>query len=441
MNQIEFNFNQSQVSTKQKDQLKFQLLEEIKNIKKATEKGYDDDHASINLPKDNNALQQVLQVIEEKNRLNPTYVVVVGIGGSNLGTLAVFEAIYGKKHNLKTNQKKILFADTVDSDLLNDIKRIIEPVLKNNEQIILNVVSKSGSTTETIANFEVLLNLLERYKSDYRENVVVTTDYDSKLWHLAKKKQYSVLEIPKKVGGRYSVFSPVGLFPLGLIGIDIAQLLEGAKEMIHRCLVEDIEQNPAASAAACSYFHFKQGKNIHDLFLFSDDLESIGKWYRQLLAESVGKEHDLHHNQVFTGITPTYSIGSTDLHSMAQLYLGGPFDKFTTFVHVKHNKQAVILPNYVEYASLVEGIQNKPMREIMNAIYEGVKTAFSNNKRPFIEVELPDKSEVSIGQFLQYKMMETMMIGALLEVNPFDQPNVEAYKKETRKILKGENIG
>lgn len=439
MDQIEFNFDQSHISTEQKDHYLSHLFKGIKTIQEATEHGYDTDYASINLPLDAEALKKVLNVIHEKNKLNPTHIIVVGIGGSNLGTLAVYEALLGKKHNVKTKQKKILFADTVDSDLIRDIEEIIEPVLKNNEEIILNVVSKSGSTTETISNFEVLLRLLETYKTDCKENIVVTTDYDSKLWHIAQEKQYAVLEIPKKVGGRFSVFSPVGLFPLGLLGIDIEKLLEGAKQMRSRCLQEDIKVNPAAIAAVSSFLHFQDQKNIHDLFLFSDDLESIGKWYRQLLAESVGKEHDLNNNQVFTGMTPTYSIGSTDLHSVAQLYLGGPFDKFTTFVHVKHNKHSVILPDYAEYAHLVDGIQNKPMTDIMNAIYEGVKTAFVKGKRPFMEVILPDKSEESIGQFLQFKMMETMLIGFLLQINPFDQPNVEAYKTETRKILKSGN--
>ena len=435
MKQLEFHFDHSIVSDEQKNQLTSQILEEIKKIRQATEKEYDDNRASVNLPVDTASSQNVLNLIKEKNKLDPRYIVVVGIGGSNLGTLAVFEALLGKKHNLKSKGKKLLFADTVDSDLINDVIRIIEPVLKNKEHIILNVVSKSGSTTETIANFEVLLNLLEKYSDNPEESVVVTTDYNSKLWHLAKEKEYSVLEIPKKVGGRYSVFSVVGLFPLAMIGVDIKRLLDGAKQMRMQCLQQNVEKNPAAVAAACSYLHYKEDKNIHDLFLFSDDLESIGKWYRQLLAESVGKEHDLSNNQVFTGITPTYSIGSTDLHSVAQLYLGGPFDKFTTFVQVKDNKQEVKIPNYTAYDQLVQGIQKRPMQEIMAAIYQGVKTAFVKGNRPFMEIVLPDKSEESIGQFLQFKMMETMIIGSLLRINPFDQPNVEAYKKETRKLL------
>lgn len=440
MNKLRFQFEGSLISPEQRQKLNPELITEIKKIQEATEKRYDDDRASINLPNDKTTLHNVLKLVNEKNKLDPRYIVVVGIGGSNLGTIAVFDAVLGKKHNFKSKTKKILFADTVDSDLMNDIIEIIEPMLKKAENIILNVVSKSGSTTETIANFEVLLNQLAKYTDDPSESVVITTDCDSKLWHFAKSNQYSILEIPKKVGGRYSVFSPVGLFPLAMIGVDITALLEGARRMRYRCLNGDPEENPAVIAAAISYLHFKDNKNIHDLFLFSDDFESIGKWYRQLLAESIGKEHDLSNKQVYTGITPTYSIGSTDLHSVAQLYLGGPFDKFTTFVTVQSNKHALNIPNFDEFDQLVHGIQDKPMQDIMDAIYKGVTTAFRKNKRPFMEIALPDKTEISIGQFLQFSMMETMILGGLLHVNPFDQPNVEAYKKETRKLLKGERL-
>lgn len=439
MNQIEFCFQNSKITQEQRNQLSAQLIIELNKMKKALEQGYEDDRASLNLPVDTSSLQKVMALVEEKNKLHPRYVIVVGIGGSNLGSLAVFDAILGKKYSLQDNEKKILFADTVDSDLVFDIIRIIEPLLQNKEKILLNLVSKSGSTTETIANFEVLLQLLEKYSDNPKESIVVTTDYDSKLWHLAKEKQYSLLEIPKKVGGRYSVFSTVGLFPLAMMGVKIEQLLQGAKQMRLRCLDENFNKNPAAIGAACALLHFKDKKNIHDLFLFSDDLESIGKWNRQLVAESVGKEHDLSGNQVFTGLTPTYSIGSTDLHSVAQLYLGGPFDKFTTFVKVKTNKHDLIIPRFKEYVSLVQGIQQKPMQEIMSAIYNGITTAFIKGNRPFMEIILPDKSESSIGQFMQYKMMETMYLGGFLQINPFDQPNVELYKKETRNLLNKEH--
>ena len=411
------------------------LKPEIKNMLSAASKGYDDDRASINLPYDKDMLSKVRQAVEDKSQLNPEYLVVVGIGGSNLGTMAVQEAVLGKFYNQLDPNVKVLYADTVDSDLVNAIVKMVEPTLERDCNIILNVVSKSGTTTETAANLEVIIDSLRRHRKEYGNYVVVTTDEDSKLWNLALKEGFSVLKIPKKVGGRYSVFSPVGLFPLGLLGIDIEHLLDGARFMRDACINLDIEQNLAALGAAIQYQHYKSGKNITDLFLFSNDLESVGKWCRQLIAESLGKEFNKKGERLNVGVTPTVSIGSTDLHSMAQLYLGGPYDKFTTFVRVENNSSQINVPRLEGYSELVSGIQGRSLKDIMDAILEGTKGAFRKGGRPFFEITLPDKSEHSIGQFLQFKMIETIYLAYLLDVNPFDQPNVESYKRETRKIL------
>jgi glucose-6-phosphate isomerase len=155
------------------------------------------------------------------------------------------------------------------------------------------------------------------------------------------------------------------------------------------------------------------------------------------MSESIGKEYDRVGNQIFTGITPTVSIGSVDLHSMAQLYLAGPYDKFTSFINIESNKNNTIIPDFDDYSKLIEIIQGKSLNEIMNAILKGVQTSFIKGKRPFMHIILPDKSEFSIGQLLQMKMMEMMYLGFLMGVNPFDQPNVVAYKNETKKILEG----
>ncbi len=256
---------------------------------------------------------------------------------------------------------------------------------------------------------------------------------------MAAEKGFDVLEIPKKVGGRFSVFSSVGLFPLGLIGINFDELLSGARLLRDKCLTSEVINNPAALSACLIYIHYKKGMNIHDMFLFSPDLESIGKWYRQLMGESIGKEFNREQKKVFCGITPTVSIGSTDLHSMAQLYLGGPYDKFTTFIRVLKNKESVKIPDFPDYSKLVDNIQNIQLSKIMNAILDGVQIAFKKGERPFAEIYLPDKSPSSIGQLLQMKMMEMMYLGFLMNVNPFDQPNVDDYKIETKKILMEKN--
>jgi len=436
MKGIKFSFGDAMIPQQRILETAERLKPEIRNMANAISQGYESDLASLCLPDDKRMLAKVRQAIDENLQLKPVCLIVDGIGGSNLGTIAVLDAVLGKLYNQLTVATKVLFVDTVDSDGVNDIIMLVKSVLEEGGNIVLNVISKSGTTTETIANAEVLIDLLRRHKKDYKNCVSVTSDKGSELWKIAVKEGFYVLEIPRKVGGRFSVFSPVGLFPLGLLGIDIERLLDGAKNMKEACTDTNIEKNPAAISAAIQYLHYESGKNISDLFLFANDLESLGKWCRQLMAESLGKEFNKKGETVNVGITPVVSIGSTDLHSMAQLYLGGPYDKFTTFLSVENSNSHINVPTLKGYSKLVSGIQGKSLESIMGAMVEGTKTAFRKCRRPFMEVKLPCKSEYPIGQFLQFKMMETMYLGFLLGVNPFDQPNVESYKEETRKILK-----
>jgi glucose-6-phosphate isomerase len=435
MKNIEFAFENCLISSEKILETAKKLLPEIKNCVQATSKGYDDDKACINLPDDKSMLKKVKELVREKKRLNPEYLVVVGIGGSNLGTVAVQEAVLGKLHNQLNPVTKVLYADTVDTDYIYNIVKLIEPALKKGGNVIIDCISKSGTTTETAVNFEVLLDVVRKYKRDYKNCVVVTSDKDSALWKLGLKEGFDTLEIPEKVGGRYSVLSPVGLFPLGLLGINIEELLTGAKSARDMYIHDDVEKNPAAESASIQFQHFKRGVNIFDLFLFSNDLESIGKWNRQLVAESLGKECNRKGEKVNSGLTPTVSVGSTDLHSIAQLYLGGPFDKFTTFVSVQNGFSSLKVPKTGDYDELVAGVRGKSLKTIMDAILDGTKAAFKERMRPYFEIVLPDKSECSVGQFLQFKMIETIYLGYLLGVNPFGQPSVESYKKETRRIL------
>lgn len=435
MDLIDFNDNNCLVSKKDLAIIFEKLKNEIINIKDSLDHEYEDKYGSINLPNDYDMVKKIKNLIEIKKKLNPKYIIVIGIGGSNLGTLAIQEALLGKYYNLKDSNIKIFYADTVDSDQLNDIIDIIEPALKKGEKILINCISKSGGTTETISNFEIFIDIIQKYIKEYKKYIIVTTDEDSKFWRFAKEKGFDVLGIPKNVGGRYSIFSAVSLFPLGLIGLNIDKILEVALAMRDICLSLNIDKNIASRSACYIYKYYKMGFNIHDLFLFSPDFESIGKWYRQLIGESIGKEYNKDNKQIFCGITPTVSIGSTDLHSMAQLYLGGPYDKFTTFIKINKNKSTLKLPNFDEYSTLVNNIQQKKISEIMDAIFYGTKKSYKKGKRPFLEIVFPDKYESSIGQFLQYKMIEIMYLGFLLNVNPFDQPNVEDYKNETKSVL------
>lgn len=388
---------------------------------------------SIGLPFDQTYINKILDVAQEKKKLNPSAFVLIGIGGSSLGTQAVWQAVsmYVDKQSLS-----FFCAETVDPDQMFSLIEHIDALLAQGKKIIINVVSKSGTTTETIVNFEILLSLLKKYHpKNYTEYVIVTTDRDSALWRLAHDISLGVLEVPTPVGGRYSVFSAVGLFPLAMLGINIDELLAGARHITEACLSKSYQNNPAAQTAALLYcYATEQTINIADLFLFSTHLEHVGKWYRQLMAESIGK---IRPDGTRVGITPTVSIGSSDLHSMVQLYVAGPRSRFTTFVTVDTFHADITIPSN-ELPELVPGLQKKSMATIMHAIAQGVQRTYQKQSLPHILIRLPDTQEATLGQFLQYNMIMMMYLGALFDINPFDQPQVELYKEETRRILSNE---
>jgi len=433
---FDFDFNRACIGEPQFNKLISSLVPEIKKIKGALAEEYKTDYAFLNLLSDKQLSKTINRLINSKRVLDPKILVVIGIGGSDLGTVAIHEALNGLLYNEKNPPVKVYFVDTLDSDYLSDIIHLVENNLKEGENVLVNVVTKSGATTETIANYEIFLDLVKKYKGEnYRDYIVITTDNSSKFCGYAKKNHIECLDVPKKVGGRYSVFSAVGLFPLGFLGIDIEKLLEGARFILKDCLSESVDENPAALSAAIIFYHYNRGINIHDTFIFSKNVRSFGAWYRQLVGESLGKKYNKKGDLVEVGITPTVSVGPADLHSVAQLYLGGPRDKFTTFITVK-NKSNILLPKIDIFEEFVENIQGRPVSFIMRAIVEGVMAAYQEDDRPFVSVHIPQKSEFCVGQLLQWKMLEIVYLGDLFGINPFDQPQVELYKKETREILK-----
>lgn len=433
---ISFDYKESGlISNDEVQELHKKLLPEINHMHQARTTDYSTDYASVNLPFDTELLKTIGAMSKEKKSFCPTTLVVIGIGGSNLGTIAILEALRGKFYN-EHHDTNVYFVDTVDADDIADISALVERDLSTGNNIVLNVISKSGTTTETIANFEIFLEILKSHRPyNYHNFVVATTEKDSALWILAQEKKFACLEIPKHVGGRYSVFSAVSLFPLCFLGINIEELMQGAQSGFACSTEQQVLNNYAARNAITLITHYKRGLTIHDTFLFSVALASLGNWFRQLSAESLGKAYNRDKELINTGILPTISIGSTDLHSVAQLYLAGPYNRFTTFVSVWSNNCETIVPDYKDFELLVPHIQNKPLAAIMNAILEGTKRAYHNDNRPFISVVLPEKSAYYIGQFMQIKMIEVMYLGFLLNINPFDQPQVENYKKETKKIL------
>lgn len=396
---------------------------------------YDDEAASLHLAFDDALLEQVEQVCAQKVTKALRYIFVVGIGGSNLGTKAVYDALYGFGDVAAVDRPKLIFIDTTNEVMLRYLTDTLIPTLAHPEEYVLVAISKSGGTTETLANAEILLAALYEHVGSPQERIVVITDDGSAFAQAAEAGGITTLSIPHHVGGRYSVLSAVGLFPLMALGVDVVALRQGARDIRAYCLNTDIAHNPAWQSAALLAFALRDGKTINDSFVFNSELESLGKWYRQLLGESIGKEYTRSGTQVRIGITPTVSVGSTDLHSVGQLYLGGPKDKLTTFMYAAPADNALVVPSARMFPGTVSIIEGKSTTDIMSAILGGVKIAYNKQQLPFMEIELAAITPYELGACMQFKMIEMMILGHLLEVNPFDQPNVESYKVETRELL------
>ncbi len=395
---------------------------------------YDGMETSINLPFDESIADETCRIAKHFSSPRLKYIFVCGIGGSNLGPRGVYDALTGM-YDMGSNMiPKVLFIDTLSPILHTVIRELVDEQIDDPDEFVLSVVSKSGSTTETIANADTLYAFIRDKFGHVNHRVVLTTEKGSKLWKVGEKEGFMMVD-HRNVGGRFSIMSPVGQLPLRLAGFDVDMLLQGARDMRNQCLSVNVKENPAMASAVLQYHYLREGCTINDNFFFNQEMESIGKWYRQLMGESLGKRVDLDGNEIHNGITPTVSIGSTDLHSMAQLYLGGPRNKFFNFVYSPQGDLNVFTNSDTPFSNIVDSIADKNLQTIMDAIYNGVIQAYINEQIPFMEVTLKHITEYTLGQYMQMKMMEMMFLGKLMHVNTFNQPSVEIYKEETRKLL------
>jgi glucose-6-phosphate isomerase len=390
-------------------------------MKRESAHGFDTDYAFLYTAVDKCAQHDAKRVARAVGVVD--ILILVGIGGSNLGTLALAQAIRGSLQHLTTSPA-LLCADTTDAHALHDIVGTVREAAKRKQRVALVIISKSGTTTETVANANVLLETFPATGKDWRNRVVAITDEGSALWIAAGKERFHRALIPSRLGGRYSVLSAVGLVPLAILGINTSALLTGANAMRARVLAPP-HNNPAAQLALAQYTHLKAKRNIVEYFVFGSDLEGVGHWYRQLLGESCGKNGK--------GITPTVAVGSTDLHSIGQLALGGPHDKFTIFLGAEND--GVLAVPKKPLLDLVPGISGKKLHTILRATAEGTQKAYTEQGLPFVTITLPRRTEHALGELLMLHMASVAILANLLRVNAFDQPAVEAYKTHTRAIL------
>ncbi len=360
--------------------------------------------------------------------------VVLGIGGSALGPLAVQQAINHPYYNELPKEKrngypKLYVADNVDPEKLVCLFETIDVT-----KCLFNCISKSGSTSETMSQFMIIKEMLSEKlsKEEAAKHIVCTTDkVNGNLVKIAKEEGYKTFIIPSGGGGRFSELTPVGLLPAAMCGINIKELLKGAAYMDELSKEKDIYKNPAYMYAVLHYIGMKQGKNISVVMPYADSLKLISDWYAQLWAESLGKKKDNDGNIINAGQTPVKALGVTDQHSQVQLYTEGPYDKIVVFIGVEKFKRTITIPKiYGDIPSLgfLGGItQNKLIQtEQMSTEYALLKSGKTN-----LTITLPEVNEFTLGELLYMFEVATGFAGELLNIDAFNQPGVEEGKNAT----------
>ncbi len=364
------------------------------------------------------------------------YFVVLGIGGSALGPTMAFNALchlhYNDLPKSKRKGPKFFVEDNVDPVRMKELLDVIDPA-----KTCFNVISKSGATSETMAQYLIVSDILTKKGLDIKEHVIFTTDASrGNLVKISKElggvKSYV---LPDGVGGRFSQLCPVGLLPAAVLGIDIKTLLKGAAYMDKLCKSSDFRKNPALLCATLQYAAMNDGKNIGVMMPYSDNLRYISDWYAQLWAESLGKNETLDGEPCNVGQTPVKALGVTDQHSQVQLYTEGPYDKVVTFLSVASYKEKTAIPHGCEDIPDVSFLGGHTMEELIQAENKATAFALTAAGRLNYTINLPEVNEFTLGQLLFLFELQTAYAGAMFNINTFNQPGVEAGKKATFALL------
>lgn len=362
--------------------------------------------------------------------------ILLGIGGSALGPLAVHQALKHPFYNELTREQrgapKLYILDNIDPEKLTSLFDIVSPC-----KCIFNVVSKSGSTSETMSQFMIIKKLLEDELGDIaKKHIVCTTDKEKgSLINIAKKEGYKTYTIPEGVGGRFSELSCVGLLAACVCGIDINALLNGAAYMDELCKNENIYENPAYMFAILNYISIKKNRNIVVIMPYADSLKYISDWFAQLWAESLGKKLDLDGNIVNAGSTPVKALGVTDQHSQIQLYTEGPDDKIIVMLGLNNYRSTLCIPAIYEDVPGLSFLGGITHNKLIQTEQYATEYSLTRANRSNMTITLDKVDEYSIGALLQFFEIATAFCGELLNINTFDQPGVEEGKNVTYAML------
>ena len=369
--------------------------------------------------------QIVDDIIETAKQIRRKYTsfVVLGIGGSALGPIAVHQAL------AQDGGIELIVLDNVDPETMKSTFDKLDI-----EKTMFNVITKSGKTSETMAQLMTAADIITGKGLELKDHIIATTDErNGNLALIAKEEGLKTFVIPDDVGGRFSELTPVGLLPAAVCGIDIKGMLEGAAYMDKLC--SETEKNPASVFALLHVLGMDKGMNVSVMIPYSDSLKYISDWYAQLWAESLGKRVDNEGKEVFAGQTPVKALGATDQHSQVQLYTEGPFDKITTFIKVEKFRQEMPIPKAFEYVDDIAFLSGKTFSELINAECIATQYALTVAGRPNIEIALETVDAFSIGALLYFFEMAVSYAGEMMDINTFDQPGVEQGKLATFALM------
>lgn len=382
----------------------------------------------------------------EKIRNNIDAVVSLGIGGSFLGNKVLFDIFCGEFWNTWTPEQrkglpKVYFSgQNIDPRRTGDIINHLKAMAANKQthgggkfKVMLMCMSKSGGTLDTMSNFMVILDALKKC-ADIEVEIVAVTDPNMEkktlLKQIAVDNGWECFAVPDGVGGRFTVFCEVGLSTAAVIGMDIEAFLQGAQDMDKACQNPDVFQNPAMLNAALKVIAYKKyGRNIEVMMPYGDYLKSLSEWYIQLLAESLGKQFDKEGKEVCEGRTPLVAVGTTDMHSQTQQHQEGTLDKVVQFIKVAKWQNDLTIPNVFPNVKKLADISGVTMGDALEVARQSNADALKSNNRFNACFTLPEVNEYHLGELMYLLAMSVAYEGELLNVDAFNQPGVEAYKR------------
>ena len=368
--------------------------------------------------------------------------VILGIGGSALGPICLQSALAHPFYNIVSKKERgggprVFVVDNCDPEPIATLARSLDL-----RKTCFNVVTKSGTTPETMTAMMVFYNKLKaiygrRAPQNLPRHFIATTDPKTGILRaLAEKETFPTLPVPPNVGGRFSVLTAVGLLPAAVLGIDVDELMKGAGAADRACSKDDLLKNPAYLNGAIHYLaDTTRGKVMSVMMPYSQALRDVADWYRQLWAESLGKQRTRGRKTLNVGQTPIKALGVTDQHSQIQLYVEGPNDKIITFVTVEHFKPDLRIPKVLPASYGLDHFASRAMSELLNAEARATEFALTRADRPNVKFIFDKVSAYNVGAFFQTLEIQTAFCGGLYQINAFDQPGVEEGKKATHALL------